>query len=295
MEQFVGNLEDVLEDVRPAILLVAGDAESAVAGAVAASRMGVLVGRVGAGLRCNDWGLNEEITRVALDATADFLFTDGPEATLTLASQGVGEERVVEVGSTLADSVRRWRSRAAVRAAWSGFGLPAHEYVLVAIHHAENLGDPARVEELTKGLLALADRHRLLLMLHPRLAAALAAEQRHAVLRTAGIATAVPLDYVDFLSLELGAGAILTDSAGTQEEATLLGVPCFTLRHATERTLTLTLGTNVLLGDDPAELAHIAVKPRREPPAPIPRWDGHAGQRIATHTMRAAGLCREMA
>jgi UDP-N-acetylglucosamine 2-epimerase (non-hydrolysing) len=291
MEQFLGTLGDTLEQLRPSMLLVAGDADAALAGALAASKLGVPVGRVGAGLRCNDWGLNEEIIRVALDATADDLFTDGPEATLTLASQGIPDERIVEVGSTLADSVNRWRSRAAVRATWAGFGLLPRDYVLVALQRAENLADDARTDKLTRGLLALAERHRVLLMLHPHLTAALA--DRLDELRAAGIATSDPVDHVDFLSLQLGAGAVLTDSAGTQEEASMLNVPCYTLRHATERTLTLTLGTNVLLGDDPDELAHIELGARRDSQSPIPRWDGQAGQRIAGHLLRTVAARRE--
>jgi len=291
-EEFMGAVEDALERFRPAMMMIAGDADATVIGALTASKMGVRVGRIGAGLRCDDWGLNDEVTRVVLDAVADHLYTDGPDATHAIASQGVAEERVIEVGSTLADSVSRWRGRAAVRASWNSFGLLPREYVLAAIQREENLADP---DALTRGLMRLAARHRTLIVLHPRTRAALTAGGQLDELHAAGVVTCDPLDHIDFLSLELGAGAILTDSAGCQEEATLLGVPCFTLRHATERTLTLTLGTNVLLGDDPDEIGHIEVHPRRDPLPSIPRWDGQAGRRVAAHLLRDVVERREEA
>jgi UDP-N-acetylglucosamine 2-epimerase (non-hydrolysing) len=292
-EALTGMVEDALSRYEPATMVVAGDAHASVVGALAASRMGVRVARVGAGLRCDDWGLREEVTRVALDAIADELFTDGPDATHALASQGIAGDRVLEVGSTLADSVHRWRSRAAVRTAWRGFGLNPREFVLTTIHRDENLRDDERVRCLTRGLARLARRHRVLFVMHPRTYATLDDGGQLEDLQAAGVVISGPLDHVEFLSLELGAGAILTDSAGSQEEATVLGVPCFTLRRSSERSLTLTHGTNTLLGDDPAEVADIEVGPPRDLP-PIPYWDGRAGQRVADHLLRClAERCAE--
>jgi UDP-N-acetylglucosamine 2-epimerase (non-hydrolysing) len=289
-ERLMATIEDALERFQPVLMMVADDSESTVAGALAASKMGVPVARVSAGLRCNDWGLGDEVARVVLDAVADELYTDGPDATLTLASQGIAEGRIHEVGSTLADSVNRWRGRAAVRAAWNDFGLSPRQYVLATIHRPENLASAENVTKVTRGLVSLAGRHRILLVLHPRTRAAMEPSRQLEALRSAGVVICGPLDHVDFLSLELGAGAVLTDSAGSQEEATVLGIPCFTLRRTTERTLTLTHGTNTLLGDDPDEIANIEVQaqPHREPMPPIPRWDGQAGRRIVTHLLRAA-------
>jgi UDP-N-acetylglucosamine 2-epimerase (non-hydrolysing) len=133
----------------------------------------------------------------------------------------------------------------------------------------------------------------LLLVLHPRTRAALASVGELDALEAAGARVLGPLDYVDFLSLEAGAGAVLTDSSGVQEEATLLGVPCFTLRRTTERTLTLTHGTNVLLGDDPGEIADIALRTPRNSVALIPQWDGQAGWRIARDLLGAGVMERE--
>jgi len=291
-EALMGTIEETLDRLRPAAVLVAGDADAAVAGALVANRLGLWVGRIGAGLRCDDWSLPEEVARVVLDTVADELFTDGPDATLTLITQGYDRRSIVDVGNTLADSVNRWRGRAAVRAVWRRFGLSPREYVLAAIQRDENVGGSARVARLTAGLTGLARRHRVLLMLHPRARAAFEPGGELEALRAAGVVTADPVDHLDFLSLVLGAGAVLTDSAGVQEETTLLGVRCFTLRHTTERTLTLTLGSNVLLGDNPSELAAIEVDPRRIPVAPIPRWDGQAGRRVAEQLLPRVNAAR---
>ncbi len=286
-EQLMATVEDALDRLRPAMLMVAGDSDAAVTGALVASKMGIPVARVGAGLRCDDWGLREEVARVVLDTVATRFYVDGPEATMTLASQGIAEERIEEVGSTLADSVIRWRRRAAVRAAWTDFKLAPRKYVLATLHREENLATDEQLARITNGLSNLARRIPLLLVLHPRTRAALEPTGDLETLHAAGVLVADPLDYIDFLSLELAAGALLTDSAGAQEEATILGVPCFTLRRTTERTLTLTHGTNVLLGDDPAEIADIALREHREPAPSIPRWDGQAGKRIAADLHRA--------
>lgn len=279
-EALMATIEEALEQLRPAAVLVAGDCEATVAGGLAASTMGIPVARVGAGLRSGDWGLRDEVARVVLDSLADRLYTDGPDATLALAAQGVPSSRIAETGSTLADSVLRWRERAAARTVWRRFGLVPRQYFLATLHRDENL---ARADACVAGLTALARRERVLLVLHPRTRAALEPSGHLEALRDAGVLVSDPLDYVDFLSLEIGAGAIVTDSAGVQEESTVLDVPCYTLRITTERSLTLTHGTNVLLGDDPGELADLRLDARREASAPIRHWDGRAGQRIAEH------------
>jgi UDP-N-acetylglucosamine 2-epimerase (non-hydrolysing) len=282
----MGRFEDALLRVCPAVIVVAGDSEIALGGALTASKLGIPVARVGAGLRVNDWAISDEVARVVLDAIADRHYTDGPDATSTLISQGTLEHQVIEVGSTLADSVARWRASALTSAAWTSFGLRAREYVLVTIHREENVADAPHMHRVADGLVRLVGNLPVLVALHPRTRAALEATGDLDALHAAGVIISEPLDYHDFLSLELGAGAVLTDSAGVQEEATLLGVRCFTLRRATECTLTLTHGTNVLLGDDPEEISNIALTGDQEPVLPIPGWDGRAGRRIAADLVR---------
>jgi UDP-N-acetylglucosamine 2-epimerase (non-hydrolysing) len=248
--------------------------------------LGVPIARVGAGLRCGDRAVCEEVNRIVLDGLADRLYADGEEAERHLRAEGVAPERIRRVGTTLADVVARRRASAAHRSAWRRRRLTAGRYVLVTLRRPENIADDERLARIVEALAALA--HRTPLVLCPDPAARPALERRGDLrrLRTAGVAVLERLDHVDFLSLQMSAGAVVTDSAAIQEETTLLGVACFTARRTTERTLTLTHGTNVLLGDDPAEIAEVAVGPAAEPARRIPLWDGRAGGRIARDLVR---------
>jgi UDP-N-acetylglucosamine 2-epimerase (non-hydrolysing) len=152
--------------------------------------------------------------------------------------------------------------------------------VLVTLHRPSNVDDDGQLRKIAHGLAALARRVPLLFPVHPRTQARLRTSGSQAILDRAGVQCAEPAGYLSFLSLEAGAGAIVTDSGGVQEEASALGIPCFTLRNTTERPVTLTHGTNTLLGDDPAALRRVRLG-RAEPRPSIPLWDGHAGRRIA--------------
>jgi UDP-N-acetylglucosamine 2-epimerase (non-hydrolysing) len=261
-------LEAVLSRTRPAVVLSAGDGDQAVAAALVAARHGIPIARVGAGLRSGDRGAKDEINRLVLDNLADRLYVDGDGSAELLRAEGVDEQRIVRVGSTLADSLARWLTAATARRAWAELRVSPHRYVLVALHTPRNVGDHARLAE---ALSKLARRTRVVACLHP----ANVAPMR-------GVAMTGALGYLDFLSLQAGAAAVITDSAGVQEETTLLGVPCFTLARASERTLTLTQGTNTLLGDAPEDIAGVPLGALLGRPVPIPLWDGRAGRRIAT-------------
>jgi UDP-N-acetylglucosamine 2-epimerase (non-hydrolysing) len=151
----------------------------------------------------------------------------------------------------------------------------------VTLHRPSNVDDPARLQAIVGGLVGLAKHSAVVFPIHPRTRARLAEDGGLALLEEAGVACIEPVPYLEFLSLQAGAGAIVTDSGGVQEEASALGVSCYTFRPNTERPITLTHGTNLLLGEDPAEIA--AVRPSPHPPTPcaIPLWDGHAGERVA--------------
>jgi UDP-N-acetylglucosamine 2-epimerase (non-hydrolysing) len=273
-------VEDALR-ARPDIVVIAGDGEAAVSAALVAARAGVAIAHVGAGLRCDDRGIDGEINRLVLDELADRLYADSEDAVERLRAEGFAEERIVLVGSTLPDAVARWIGAATERAAWATLGLASREYVLATLHKRENIGDDVRLARIADGLSALARDAPVVLCLHPHTRARLERGRDLQRLRSAGVILVDALGYLDFLSLQARAGAVLTDSAGVQEETTLLGVPCFTLARASERALTLTHGTNVLLGDDPADIADVRVGAFAGPVAPIPLWDGGAGRRIA--------------
>jgi UDP-N-acetylglucosamine 2-epimerase (non-hydrolysing) len=264
---------------RPACVLVAGDGAATVAASLAAARCDVPIARLGAGLRCGDRSLEAEINRVALDQLADRLFVDGLPAAANLKAEGIDPERVQRAGSTLPDSVARCFPSELARSSRERLD----EYVLVTLHKPENVRDAGRRGRVAESLSALALRSRVVLCLHPE------TSRERERFDASGVEVVGPLAYPDFLRLQAGAAAVVTDSPGVQEETTVLGVACFTLGQSSERTLTLTHGTNVLLGDDPADIAGIPLGGWTEALDPIPLWDGDAGRRIAEDLVEWSG------
>jgi UDP-N-acetylglucosamine 2-epimerase (non-hydrolysing) len=273
-------VEAYVAKLRPGGLVVAGDSDQTLACALAADRLGVPIARLGAGLRCHDWSLREEVNRVLLDTLADLLLTDHPEAGQTLAATGAPVDRIRCVGSTLADLALASRKEAVGRRPWEAAGLTAKEYVLITLHRRENVADEQRARRTLDAIIALAKRVPVLLVLDRASSRALAPASELDRLRAAGVRLSAPLDHLDFLGLEACAGAVVTDSAGVQEETTALGVPCYTLRATSERVVTLTEGTNTLVGDDPADIAALRPSGPGRPPV-IPYWDGDASVRVA--------------
>jgi UDP-N-acetylglucosamine 2-epimerase (non-hydrolysing) len=276
----VGFEQILLEDL-PDLVVVAGDVNSTLACALAAAKLGVRIAHVESGLRSGDWTMPEEINRVLTDQLSDVLFTHSPEALDNLVREGIGADRVHYVGNTMIDSLRRMEPRAREAAYWNELGLQAHEYVLVTLHRPSNVDGERQLAGITAALVELGGRAPVVFPIHPRTRKRLEESGELARLDEAGIRCLGPVGYLQFLSLELGAGAIVTDSGGVQEEAAAFGIPCFTLRTSTERPITLTHGTNVLLGDDPAALRRVEVLGREPVPCAVPLWDGHAGERIA--------------
>ncbi len=282
-EQLAGVLEaiaPVLWAEEPQLVIVPGDVNSTLAAALACAHLRIPLAHVEAGLRSFDRTMPEEVNRVLTDQVSDLLFTHSPEAEENLAREGVEGGRVELVGNTMIDSLVALQGRFRERRACAEHGLEPGSYLLVTLHR------PALVdgELLAAAIGALAEVSRALPVLfpaHPRTRGALTA---------AGIGELPdslrliePAGYLDFLSLEADARAVLTDSGGIQEETTYLGVPCFTLRDNTERPITIERGTNRLLGLDPARIAEVPgllaeARPGAEPP---PLWDGRAAERLA--------------
>jgi UDP-N-acetylglucosamine 2-epimerase (non-hydrolysing) len=277
----LSEFERVLIDIEPDLVVVAGDVNSTLACALAASKLGIAIVHLEAGLRSFDWRMPEEVNRVLTDRLADVLLTHSAEAVDNLEAEGIPRSRVYNVGNTMIDSLRRCEKRARELRAWDGVGLEEQAYVLVTLHRPSNVDDPIRLQQIVGGLVGLAAHAPVVFPIHPRTRARLIEDGGLGRLEAPGIACIEPVAYMEFLSLQAGAGAILTDSGGVQEEASALGVTCFTFRPNTERPITLTHGTNVLLGEDPAEIAEI--RPSSHPPTPcaIPLWDGKAGERVA--------------
>jgi len=273
--------EKVLIEVQPDVVVVAGDVNSTLACALAASKLGIAIVHLEAGLRSFDWSMPEEVNRVLTDRLADVLLAHSPEAADNLKAEGICTGKVYNVGNTMIDSLRRAEKRARDLRAWEPCGMREREYILVTLHRPSNVDDPARLQAIVSGLVGLSAHSPVIFPIHPRTRARLAEDGGLAQLEDAGVACIEPVPYLEFLSLQAGAGAIVTDSGGVQEEASALGVSCFTFRPNTERPITLTHGTNVLLGEDPAEIADVRPSPHPPTPCAIPLWDGHAGERVA--------------
>jgi UDP-N-acetylglucosamine 2-epimerase (non-hydrolysing) len=272
---------------RPAATVVFGDVNSTVAGALAAVKLGVPVVHVEAGLRSFDRTMPEEINRVVTDAVADLLLVSEPSGLRNLRQEGVAEARTRLVGNVMIDTLRRHLPAARARGTAALLGLPARGYGLVTLHRPSNVDDPRTLAVLLDLLAELAVELPLVFPAHPRtLAAARQAglagrfEDRGSPLRVLG-----PISYLDALSLAAGARVVLTDSGGVQEETAVLRVPCLTLRDNTERPITVELGTNRLVGNEPARIRAAfadALAGRWPAGGDIPLWDGQAGPRIAS-------------
>ena len=274
------EVERVLLEERPDLVVVSGDVNATLAGALAAAKLFIPLAHIESGLRSLDWTMPEEINRVLTDRLCEILFTHSPEAADNLALEGIDSARVRYVGNTMIDSLRRFEDAARAAEAWTRVGVEPAGYVLVTLHRPSNVDDPARLAAIVDALLELARNVAVVFPIHPRTRERLDVEGATARLASAGVRCLDPVGYLDFLSLELAAGAVLTDSGGIQEETSALGVACYTLRANTERPITLTEGTNTLLGDDPLAIASIRLSPP-VPPPPIHLWDGHAGRRAA--------------
>jgi UDP-N-acetylglucosamine 2-epimerase (non-hydrolysing) len=280
-------LEPVLERERPDWALVVGDVNSTLAAALVAAKLRVPLGHVEAGLRSHDRSMPEEINRLAVDAVSDLLFAPSREAAANLEREGHPPERIVFAGNVMIDTLLRLLPRAesrvptAARPFITG-GASQGEFVLVTLHRPANVDVPARLAGIAAGLATLAGTIDVVFPVHPRTRPLLEAELPPGR-RPARLHLTPPLGYLDFLALERRARLVITDSGGVQEETTVLGIPCLTLRDSTERPITIREGTNRLIGSDPARLVPEARVALDAPPPSHARpegWDGRAAERI---------------
>jgi UDP-N-acetylglucosamine 2-epimerase (non-hydrolysing) len=280
------RLERVLLDDPPNIVIVPGDVNSTLAAALAAVKLGIPVAHIEAGLRSFDWTMPEEINRVLVDRLSRWCFTHSPEARSNLVREGIPGDRVFEVGNTMIDSLVRMRVRIDQSDIHRRLGIPHGGYLLVTLHRPALVDGPLLPDALDE-LVALSRRYPVVFPMHPRTRA------RASAFRPSGpfLHLIDPVGYIDFLALESRARAVITDSGGVQEETTFLGVPCFTLRDNTERPVTLTHGTNRLLGLRVDALREIPGMLRSAPsPLRAPAgWDGRAGDRIASIIAESLG------
>lgn len=263
-------------------LLVAGDVNSTMAAALAATKTGTPVIHLEAGLRSGDWTMPEEVNRVVTDRVADLLLCPSDDARANLEREGIEPSRIAVVGNTMIDSLHRLLPIALADSPRAALGLERRRYVLATLHRPATVDSPEQLVATLDVLGEIAQEIPVLLPLHPRTQARL---EEVCAATPPGVIALQPLGYLDFIALEAEARLVITDSGGVQEESSVLGVPCLTYRSTTERPVTIRLGTNRVVGLDPARLRRLAVEELGEPfteSAPeIPLWDGNAGSRAA--------------
>jgi UDP-N-acetylglucosamine 2-epimerase (non-hydrolysing) len=269
---------------KPDAVLVVGDVNSTVACALVAAKLCVPVIHVEAGLRSFDRTMPEEINRLVTDALSEVLFASEPAGVENLRREGVAAEKIHLVGNVMIDTLREQQQLAERSEVLSRMGLRPREYAVLTLHRPANVDDAARFGGICDALEHIQRKLTLVFPVHPRTRARLSGSGVLARLEgMRRVRLCEPLGYVDFLKLTSNAAVVLTDSGGIQEETTVLGVPCLTLRENTERPVTISHGTNQLTGTDPQKI--IAGFERLERGDYRPRvpelWDGKAGQRIA--------------
>ena len=275
------QIEPILIAQKPDALIVVGDVNSTLAAALAASKLGVRVAHVEAGLRSGDRSMPEEINRVLTDAISEWMFVTEPAGRENLLREGVPAARIHFVGNVMIDTLVANLARAREQNTLARLGLRAGEYVALTLHRPSNVDDPARLSALFS---VFEDVHRelpVVFPVHPRTRAAI--EEKLGG-RAPRLVTTEPLGYLDFLALMADARFVLTDSGGVQEETTALGVPCLTMRENTERPITVSEGTNTLAGTDPGvirtEVKKMLAGETKRGRVPS-LWDGRAAERIA--------------
>lgn len=279
------GLEPVLQRSEPEWLFTVGSANSTLAAALVAAKIGIPVAHIEAGLRSHDRAMPEEINRLLTDQLSDALFTTEPSANENLRREGIDGDRIHYVGNVMIDSLDQYRAQASQLDVDEALGLEPGRYVLVTLHRPENVDSRDRLSQVLVALGQIASYYPVVFPLHPRTA--------HNVKRfgleadLAPITVLGPTRYLEFLALLDRAGAVITDSGGIQEETSVLGIPCLTLRTSTERPITVTEGTSVLVDGELnglVELAVEAVDSERRPFRPE-LWDGRAAERIARITV----------
>jgi UDP-N-acetylglucosamine 2-epimerase (non-hydrolysing) len=274
------GIEKVLSKEKPDVVLVEGDTNTVLAGALAAAKLGVKVGHVEAGLRSYDREMPEEINRVLADHCSDLLFAPTAKAREILLGEGIDAHAIFMTGNTIVDAVyQNLEISKRKRDAWDKLGIEDDNYGLATVHRQENVDDEARFHGVLKGLQMVQKKFGFPVVypIHPR------AKKQLEMFNLAanGIRVVEALDYLSFLRLESNAKLVLTDSGGVQEEACILGVPCVTLRYNTERPETVEVGANALAGTDPAEIVKKAdLMLNKHLGWKNPFGDGKAGEKI---------------
>ena len=297
--EILKRVEPVLLGHQPDLVLVVGDVNSTIAVSLAAVKLGIPVAHVEAGLRSFDRSMPEEINRVLTDALAHYLFVTELDAIENLLREGRPLESIFFVGNVMIDSLNHFLPLAKKSRIGEELGLAKgpiwRDFAVLTLHRPSNVDSPERLNELLSAVDSVGEQLPVIFPVHPR------TEQRLAqagVLMHQSLRFIRPLGYLDFLCLLSQARVVLTDSGGIQEETTALGVPCLTLRENTERPVTVTQGTNLLVGTDPARIVRAvrdSLATKRKIGCIPPLWDGHAAERIVDALCAVVPMRKSMA
>lgn len=272
------RFEEVVTAEKPDWVVVYGDVNSTVASALVCAKMNIPVAHVEAGLRSNDRQMPEEINRILTDKLSDLLFTPSSDGDKNLLEEGVSNEKIYQVGNVMIDTLVRMLPQIETIA----FPNIATDFLLVTLHRPSNVDDPQMLRAIFETLNDISQNINIIFPMHPRTQSRLS--QLGISINTDTFQIWEPVGYLEFLRLQQLATCIVTDSGGVQEESTFLQVPCLTLRKNTERPITITMGTNQLIGDDldllRAEVEKIIAGTHKSGSIP-PLWDGKTGQRVA--------------
>ena len=289
------EFEKVLLQERAELVIVVGDVNSTLAASLAATKLHIPIAHVEAGLRSYDKSMPEEINRRLTDAVSDYLFTPSPDANENLLKEGVPEEKLFLVGNVMIDSLLYSKEKAQESHVLSHLGLEGENYAVLTLHRPDNVDNEASLKRIVKALDKISRRIRIVFPCHPRtrkniekfelqhLFQAVGTQDGKPGISTNGILLTEPLSYLDFLKLMMNATLVMTDSGGIQEETTALGIPCLTLRNTTERPITVTQGTNTMVGNDDKKVTEEAFRilDGKGKKGTCPElWDGKTAERI---------------
>lgn len=284
------EFEPVLLEYKPDWVLVVGDVNSTIACALVAVKLGVRVVHVEAGLRSRDRAMPEEINRILTDSISDLLLTTSQDADENLRAEGIPDEKIRFVGNVMIDSLLEHLKVAADSNVRKTLDVSEGEYAVCTLHRPSNVDDKQVFSGIIGSLIEISDHLPIIFPVHPRTRAKIDEFGLADDISASNIRLIDPLGYIDFMALYSGARLVLTDSGGLQEETTVLGIPCLTLRENTERPVTIELGTNILVGTDPETIKRSAIevlaKVGTSANAKIPPlWDGKAAERICNELL----------
>jgi len=291
MERF----EPVVLRERPDWVVVVGDVNSTLACALVCVKLGVTVAHVEAGLRSRDRTMPEEINRLLTDQIADLLFTPSADADENLRAEGIPPERIRLVGNIMIDSLLAHLEQARQSDIKERLSIAGKDYAVLTLHRPSNVDKPETFANILSALEKIGERLAIIFPIHPRTRKTLAdlglADRAE---RVKGLTLIDPLGYLDFLGLLNNARLVLTDSGGIQEETTVLGIPCITLRENTERPITVQIGTNTIAGTDAKKIAAASDRVLNDTPHKSelripPLWDGHTADRVLDALVEANG------